>query len=132
MKTRLHTTGIGLVLLFLLGSLHTASAFYDPGMQHWINLDPLESRGLKRYVTQAQVVLTVYRLARSCLLAQIFTNSWAIDPSVTLTHSGWTMEIRFPVLMVLLDRQALILRAEGIIQTATFILLYRPRSLIAS
>jgi len=34
-------TGIALVLLALFGSLHTASAYYDPGVQRWLNRDPL-------------------------------------------------------------------------------------------
>jgi uncharacterized protein RhaS with RHS repeats len=45
MKTRLNLAGMGMGLLFLLGSLHTASAFYDPGLQRWLNRDPIEEEG---------------------------------------------------------------------------------------
>jgi len=44
MKTRLNLTKIVLVLLALFGSLHTASAFYDPGVQRWLNRDPLAAQ----------------------------------------------------------------------------------------
>lgn len=42
---RLNLTRIGLVLVFLLGGLHAASAFYDPGLQRWVNRDPMEEYG---------------------------------------------------------------------------------------
>jgi hypothetical protein len=32
-------------LLLLLISLQTASAYYDPGVQRWINRDPIQERG---------------------------------------------------------------------------------------
>ena len=41
MKTRLNLAGITLVLLALFGSLPSASAYYDPGVQRWLNRDPL-------------------------------------------------------------------------------------------
>jgi uncharacterized protein RhaS with RHS repeats len=34
-----------LVLLALFGSLHSASAYYDPGIQRWINRDPIQEQG---------------------------------------------------------------------------------------
>jgi RHS repeat-associated protein len=34
-------------LLLLLASLHTASAYYDPGVQRWINRDPLGEAGFE-------------------------------------------------------------------------------------
>lgn len=40
-KLRLNLAKIGLVLVILLGGLHPASAFYDPGLQRWIERDPM-------------------------------------------------------------------------------------------
>jgi uncharacterized protein RhaS with RHS repeats len=45
MELRLNLTRIGLVLIILLGGLHTARAFYDPGSQRWLNRDPIEEIG---------------------------------------------------------------------------------------
>jgi hypothetical protein len=45
MKARLSLTKIALVVLTLFGSLHTASAYYDPGVQRWINRDPIGVSG---------------------------------------------------------------------------------------
>ena len=38
-------TLVGMVLLALLSSSHMASAYYDPGVQRWVNRDPLEETG---------------------------------------------------------------------------------------
>ncbi len=53
MKLRANLTGIVLVLLALLGSLHTASAYYDPSAQRWLNRDPISERGFFK-VAQTQ------------------------------------------------------------------------------
>jgi hypothetical protein len=45
MKTRMYLSGLGLVLLVLLGSLDTACAYYDPGVQRWLNRDPIYEIG---------------------------------------------------------------------------------------
>jgi hypothetical protein len=45
MELRLNLTRMGLVLVILLGGLHTARAFYDPGSQRWLNRDPLGDNG---------------------------------------------------------------------------------------
>jgi hypothetical protein len=45
MRKLLNLTRIALVLLALFGSLHTASAYYDPGVQRWLNRDPIAERG---------------------------------------------------------------------------------------
>ena len=37
MKPRMYLSVLELVLLVLLGSLSTARAFYDPGVQRWLN-----------------------------------------------------------------------------------------------
>ncbi len=50
MKLRLNLTRIGLVLVILLGGLHTASAFYDPSLQRWLNRDPLGDSGGLAYL----------------------------------------------------------------------------------
>jgi hypothetical protein len=50
MKTKPNLAMITLVMLALFGSLHTASAYYDPGIQRWINRDPIhESGGINLY-----------------------------------------------------------------------------------
>jgi hypothetical protein len=38
-------SGLRLVLLVLLGSLCTARAYYDPGVQRWLNRDPIQEQG---------------------------------------------------------------------------------------
>jgi hypothetical protein len=45
MKTKLNLTKIALVVLALFGSLHNASAYYDPGVQRWLNRDPISEKG---------------------------------------------------------------------------------------
>jgi uncharacterized protein RhaS with RHS repeats len=45
MELRLNLTRIGLVLAILLGGLHTARAFYNPGPQRWLNRDPIQELG---------------------------------------------------------------------------------------
>ena len=45
MKTRLNLTMIAIIVLALLGSLHTACAYYDPGIQRWLNRDPVGEEG---------------------------------------------------------------------------------------
>ena len=45
MKLLPNLRSIGLILAILLASLTTASAFYDPGLQRWLNRDPVEERG---------------------------------------------------------------------------------------
>jgi len=47
MKTRKNLAGLVLVLalLALLSSSHKASAYYDPGVQRWVNRDPLTEKG---------------------------------------------------------------------------------------
>jgi len=47
MKTRMNVAGMVLMLLALLSSPHTASAYYDPGVQRWINRDPLGEPGFE-------------------------------------------------------------------------------------
>jgi hypothetical protein len=47
MNTRVNLTKIPMVVLALFGSLHTASAYYDPGVQRWINRDPIREPGLE-------------------------------------------------------------------------------------
>jgi len=41
----MHYTIGFVVLLVLLSTPHPASAYYDPGVQRWINRDPMEERG---------------------------------------------------------------------------------------
>jgi len=47
MKTRMNLAGMVSVLTWmaLLSSSHTASAYYDPGVQRWVNRDPFEELG---------------------------------------------------------------------------------------
>jgi uncharacterized protein RhaS with RHS repeats len=45
MKTQMKHTIWFLTLLALLAAPHLASAYYDPGVQRWINRDPVEERG---------------------------------------------------------------------------------------
>ena len=45
MKTQMKPTIWFLALLALLSAPHLASAYYDPGVQRWINRDPLAERG---------------------------------------------------------------------------------------
>ena len=47
MKMRQNLTDIALVVLALFGSLHTASAYYDPGIQRWMNRDPFMEPGFE-------------------------------------------------------------------------------------
>ena len=47
MKTRMNIVGMALTLLALLFSAHTASAYYDPGVQRWVNRDPMGERGFE-------------------------------------------------------------------------------------
>jgi len=58
-----------LILLVLMGGLHAASAYYDPGVQRWPNRDPLgdlasgASRYLQRRIkpaTFASILITCY------------------------------------------------------------------------
>jgi hypothetical protein len=47
------TARLPVLLLFLL-SLQAASAFYDPGLQRWINRDPIgESGGINLYISES-------------------------------------------------------------------------------
>ena len=45
MKSRTNAVLMGLALLVYFTGLGTASAFYDPGAQRWINRDPIEEKG---------------------------------------------------------------------------------------
>ena len=45
MKTRIYFSGLRLVLLVVLGTLSTARAYHDPGVQRWINRDPIGNLG---------------------------------------------------------------------------------------
>ncbi len=45
MKTRMIL--VGMVLLALLSSSHMASAYYDPGVQRWLNRDPIGETGFE-------------------------------------------------------------------------------------
>ncbi len=47
MKSRMNLTRIVLVLLALIGSMHTASAYYDPSVQRWVNRDPIGEQGFQ-------------------------------------------------------------------------------------
>jgi RHS repeat-associated protein len=44
MKTKMNAPALVLALLALLGTPHTTSAYYDPGVQRWINRDPLATQ----------------------------------------------------------------------------------------
>jgi hypothetical protein len=51
MKTRLKRTFWFLILLAMFSAPPLASAYYDPGVQRWINRDPIaEKGGLNLYV----------------------------------------------------------------------------------
>ena len=49
MKRRMNLAGMVLVLpwMALLSSAHTVSAYYDPGVQRWVNRDPIAETGVK-------------------------------------------------------------------------------------
>lgn len=50
MKTKTHVILMVLSLLAYFSGLRTANAFYDPGMQRWLNRDPVEEyRGINLY-----------------------------------------------------------------------------------
>ena len=45
MKTRTNAVLVLLAPLFYFNGIHTASAFYDPGAQRWLNRDPIGEQG---------------------------------------------------------------------------------------
>ena len=45
MKTRTNAVLVLLAILFYFNGIHTASAFYDPGVQRWLNRDPINEKG---------------------------------------------------------------------------------------
>src|SRR5580765_2148016 len=50
MKAQLHLICMAVMAVTLLGSLQTASAYYDPGVQRWLNRDPIaENAGLNLF-----------------------------------------------------------------------------------
>jgi hypothetical protein len=55
---------IVLIVLTLFGSLHTANAYYDPGIQRWINRDPLEDQGfiISQPYAQYAIILPIAEL----------------------------------------------------------------------
>src|SRR5580765_8908922 len=47
MKAQLHLIWMAVMVVTLLGSLQTARAYYDPGVQRWLNRDPINDRGFQ-------------------------------------------------------------------------------------
>jgi hypothetical protein len=47
MKKQTNQIKVMLILLVLVGGQHVARAYYDPGVQRWINRDPVQEDGVK-------------------------------------------------------------------------------------
>jgi len=57
MKTRMNFFEMVLTLLVFLFSSHVASAYYDPGVQRWVNRDPMGEPGFE-VLERKQIALT--------------------------------------------------------------------------
>jgi RHS repeat-associated protein len=58
MKAQKRFWKLTLMVLVLLGGLRTATAYYDPGAQRWVNRDPLGESGFEAIRRRSPILVT--------------------------------------------------------------------------
>ena len=57
MKAKTNAVLVILAMLAYFGEIHTASAFYDPGTQRWLNRDPFGESGFEESISRRASIL---------------------------------------------------------------------------
>jgi len=82
MKRRMKLIEMALMLLALLSSSHMASAYYDPGVQRWVNRDPIKEQG----------GINLYRFIANNSIG--FIDLFGLCQRAVKTSQGWADENR--------------------------------------
>ena len=76
MKTRTNVILVILALLAYFSGLRTANAFYDPGLQRWLNRDPINEQSFQNLTSRVAAFSSMAEGNLYCLVANNPVDFW--------------------------------------------------------